>query len=65
MIFVGTASLDRALREFGAHYNAERNHQSLDNDLIAPRAPVGSALGRLERRERLGGLLGFYVRRAA
>jgi transposase InsO family protein len=65
MIFVGTASLDRALREFVVHYNAERNHQSLDNDLIAPRAPVGSVLGRLERRERLGGLLSFYVRRAA
>jgi transposase InsO family protein len=65
MIFVGTASLDRALREFVVHYNAERNHHSLDNDLIAPRAPVGSVLGRLERRERLGGLLSFYVRRAA
>lgn len=65
MIFVGTASFDHALREFAAHDNAERNHQSLDNDLIAPRAPVGSVLGRLERRERLGGLLSFYVRRAA
>ncbi len=59
MIFVGTASLDRALREFVVHYNAERSHQSLDNDLIAPRAPVGSVHGRLERRERLGGLLSF------
>ncbi len=65
MIFVGTASFDRALREFAVHDIAERNHQSLDNDLIAPRAPVGSALGRCERRERLGGLLSFYVRRAA
>ena len=65
MIFVGTDSFDRALREFAVHYNAERNHQSLDNDLIAPRAPVGCGHGRLERRERLGGLLSFYVRRAA
>ena len=65
MIFVGTASLDRALREFAVHDNAERNHRSLDNDLITPRAPVGFVLGRLERRERLGGLLSFYVRRAA
>ncbi len=38
IIFVGTASFDRALREFGAHYIADRNHQSLENELIAPRA---------------------------
>ncbi len=65
MIFVGAASLDHALREFSAHYNAERNHQSLDNQLISPRVSVGSAQGRLERRERLGGPLKLYVRRAA
>ena len=65
IIFVGAASLDYALREFSAHYNAERNQQSLDNQLISPRVSVGSAQGRLERRERLGGLLNFYVRRAA
>lgn len=65
MIFVGVASLDHALREFSAHYNAERNHQGVGNELIAPRSPVGSVHGRLERRERLGGLLSFYVCRAA
>jgi hypothetical protein len=65
MIFVGMSSLDRALREFAVHDNAGRNHQSLDNDLFAPRGPVGSVLGRLERRERLGGLLSFCVRRTA
>ncbi len=64
MIFVGAASLDHALREFSAHYNAERPHQGIGNELIAPSTP-SSANGRIERRERLGGLLNFYVRRAA
>jgi transposase InsO family protein len=64
MIFVGAACLDHALREFSAHYNAERPHQGIGNELIAPSTP-SSANGRIERRERLGGILNFYVRRAA
>ncbi len=65
MIFVGVASLDHALREYSAHYNAERNHQGVGNELISSRMSIGSAHGRIERRERLGGLLNFYVRRVA
>ena len=65
MVFFGTDSLRRALREYVAHYNAERNHQGIDNRLIASRHPVGSAAGRIFRRERLGGMLSYYFRRAA
>jgi putative transposase len=65
MIFVGAGSLDRALAEYVKHHNAERNHQGLDNELIAPEHPVGRLDGRLERRERLGGMLSYYHRRAA
>jgi putative transposase len=65
MIFVGAASLDRALAQYAKHHNAERNHQGLDNELIAPEHPVGKLDGRLESRERLGGMPSYYHRRAA
>ncbi len=65
MIFFGTASLDRALREFEAHYASERCHQGIGNVLIEPVDDIGHRHGRVVRRERLGGLLSFYHRRAA
>ena len=34
MIFVGQASLRRAVTEYMEHYHAERNHQGLENRLI-------------------------------
>jgi hypothetical protein len=42
----------------------ERNHQGLDNRLIAPGVEVGHAAGSVECRERLGGLLRYYYRDA-
>jgi putative transposase len=63
MIFFGTASLDRALREFELHCLQERNHQEIGNELIDP--VLGDAEGNVARRERLGGLLNYYYRRAA
>ena len=36
MIFVGQASLRRAIAEFVVHYHGERNHQGLGNRLIQP-----------------------------
>ena len=36
MIFFGEDSLRKAIREFVEHYQAERNHQGLDNRLIIP-----------------------------
>lgn len=62
LIFFGTASLERALAEFSAHYNAERNHQGVENRLIAPATAVGAAIGRIRTKERLGGLLNYYHR---
>ena len=63
MIFVGAASLDRAIREFMIHYHAERPHQGLESALIAG-GPTMSE-GRVEVRDRLGGLLKYYYREAA
>ena len=63
MIFVGGASLDRAIREFMIHYQTERPHPGIENALICG-GPTGSH-GRVQVRGRLGGLLKYYYRRAA
>ncbi|WP_144995320.1 integrase core domain-containing protein [Polystyrenella longa] len=65
MIFFGQHSLERALREYVAHYHSERNHQGLDNQLIDPGEEIGCVAGKIECRERLGGLLKYYYRDAA
>jgi putative transposase len=65
MMFMGEASLRYALSQYLEHYHAERNHQGLANQLIAPAPAVGRAHGQVKRRERLGGLLSYYHREAA
>ena len=65
MIFFGETSLRNAIREFLAHYHGERNHQGLGNRILAAGAEVGRTTGQLESRERLGGLLRYYHRKAA
>jgi len=64
MILIGEASLRRAVTEFIEHYHRERHHQGLGNQLIEP-LPDPSDVGRIQRRERLGGLLKYYYRQAA
>ena len=64
MIFVGQASLRRAVAEYLSHYHAERNHQGLENRLIVP-APITVNGGAVHRHARLGGTLNFYYREAA
>jgi hypothetical protein len=65
MIFFGEGSLRRALREFSEHFHRERNHQGLDNRLIDPSDEVGRTKGVVECRNRLGGTLRYYYRKAA
>ncbi len=64
MIFFGEKSLRRAVNEFVDHYHSERNHQGLDNEIIEPGDEVGAVAGKIECRERLGGLLRYYYRDA-
>ena len=64
-ILFGDASLRRALREYGAHYHSERNHQGVGNQLLQPVATVSSTYEPIQCRERLGGMLNFYYREAA
>jgi hypothetical protein len=48
-----------------ALYDGERNHQGLSNQIIDPEDNVGAIAGKIECRERLGGMLKYYHRRAA
>ena len=65
MIFVGQASLRRAIDEYMAHYHRERNHQGLENRLIRPSPRHAARAGCIQRRRRLGGMLNYYYREAA
>ena len=61
---LGEGHFRRAIAEYIEHYHRERNHQGLDNRLIADPPASHSAAGRIRRHQRLGGLLNFYDRAA-
>ena len=62
LILFGERSLRRAISEYMIHFLAERNHQGLENKLIA--GQLSGIVGDIECRERLGGLLKYYHRAA-
>ena len=67
-VFFGERHLRYVLKEFLAHYHAERFHQGLGGQLLE--RPAGSAnqngsKGKVVCRSRLGGTLNFYHREAA
>ena len=59
----GERHLRRTMAEYVEHYHRERNHQGIENALIAG-ALATSGLGRIRRHPRLGGLLNYYDRAA-
>jgi transposase InsO family protein len=63
IIPLGERHLRRAVTDYTEHYLGERNHQGLGNELIE--RPMLAVRGRVECRERLGGVLKYYYRRAA
>ena len=65
LIFFGEKPLHVAVVAFLAHYHAERNHQGLQNKLINPGDDVGRTVGDVACRQRLGGILRYYYRKAA
>jgi putative transposase len=65
LLVFGRRHLERMLSEFLEHYNQARPHQGLGQR--PPRRPTDvtpSTDGRVERRDRLGGLLHEYSRAA-
>jgi putative transposase len=65
MILFGEASLRTAIKNFVAHYHSERNHQGLANRIILPETGHVGNSGRVQARQRLGGMLNYYYRAAA
>ena len=59
----GEGHLNLAIRNYIEHYNAERNHQGIENQLIKPE--VLSREGEVKSKNRLGGMLTYYFRDAA
>ena len=55
--------LDHLMKEYVAHYNTERPHQSMDNKPLI-QLPISSK-GDVKCKERLGGVLKHYYREAA
>jgi transposase InsO family protein len=62
---LGERHLHTVIREYVEHYHVERNHQGLDNIIPFPSTAPRLSDGPIVRRERLGGLLTFYERKAA
>ena len=65
IIFFGENMIRTGVRQYLEHYHGERNHQGLDNELIDAGQEVGCVAGKIQCRERLGGLLRYYYRDAA
>jgi putative transposase len=65
MIFIGQASLRRAIAEYMAHFHEERNHQGLENRSIHAKPAIVTDDAIINRRTRLGGMLSYYHRVAA
>ena len=67
LIFFGEQSLQKALKEYQLHYHEERNHQGKDNVILFPGKKYNSDIseGEIECKERLGGLLKYYYKKAA
>jgi transposase InsO family protein len=65
IIPLGERHLRHVVKEYTEHYHFERNHQGIGNKLIDDRRSTTSMIGGIERRERLGGILNYYYKRAA
>ena len=65
IIPLGERHLRKAVAEYTEHYHTERNHQGLGNQLILKGRDGPRVSCDVECRERLGGLLHYYYRRAA
>jgi putative transposase len=60
----GERHLRWTIAEFVDHYHRERNHQGLANELIEGAPGLEEHVGRIRRRQRLGGILNYYCRAA-
>ena len=67
-IVFGEAHLNYLVAQYVEHFHTERPHQGLGNELVRPQKPPDEDIPSAEQivcKERLGGLLKHYQRRAA
>ena len=62
MILFGEGHLGHAIDQYLEHYDTERNHQGIGNELIDGRQRLG--FGAIRSADRLGGILRSYHRAA-
>lgn len=55
-------SSDKAIRKFEARYDAQWNHQCLENPIIVPDENHSAVTGPIDRCQRLDGMLSQYCR---
>jgi len=60
MLILGERSPSYAIQQYLTYYHAERDHQGLGNQLLAPEPGIGSQRGQVSRRDRVGALLSCY-----
>jgi hypothetical protein len=65
IIPLGERHLRSVIHDFVEHYHVERNHQGLGNVIPFPSRASPQFEGPVCRRQRLGGVLNFYGRKAA
>jgi transposase InsO family protein len=65
VLFFGENALRQAVEQFLIHYHTERAHQGLDHRILEPGPEVGRQAGEMVCRERMGGMLKYYYRKAA
>ncbi len=65
MLFFREDMLRRTIWEFVTHYDEERNHQGLGNQLLMKRPTIVDRHAAVRKRQRVGGLLNYYFREAA
>ena len=65
LVLFGEPHLRHTIHEYVEHYHTERNHQGLNNRLILTDERDGNGCGAIGHKERLGGMLKFYYRKAA
>ena len=61
---VSKASIEYAIKQYVAHYNAERTHQGLNNQVLSPQDAPKNTDGPIKVSHRLAGLLPYYYREA-
>ncbi len=63
IIPLGGKHLELAINQYLKHYNTERNHQGIENQLIRPE--ILSREEDISSKKHLGGMLTYYYRQAA